>query len=102
MVACMCKGVTDGELRRAVAGGATLDEVVRATGAGSDCGCCVDTLRTLAADASSPAHVEARRRAPARASTPAAHGSAGCRPGQPPCPGCDRVAAPEPLARSAA
>jgi len=95
MVACMCKGVSDGELRRALAAGAGLEEVLRATGAGSDCGCCADVLRRIA--------VEAARPSPAPAPPGRAAGAAGgCRPGFPPCPGCDRVAHATARALSAA
>jgi bacterioferritin-associated ferredoxin len=93
MVACMCKGVTDGELRRAAAAGSSLDEVVRATGAGSDCGCCVETLQRFVAEASRPAAVETTGRGVSRATPHDGHDAGGCRPGQPPCPGCTRVAA---------
>ena len=38
---CHCNGVSDREVRAAVAGGAhTVDTVMRACGAGSDCGGC--------------------------------------------------------------
>jgi len=95
MVACVCKGVSDGEVRRALAAGAHLEDVLRATGAGSDCGCCADALHRIAAEA---ARAFPAPPAPVRA----AHATGGCRPGSPPCPGCDRVAPAAPRALSAA
>jgi len=101
MVACMCKGVTDGELRRTAASGASLEEVVRATGVGTDCGCCVEAVRRVVADASARADAGSAPRAAPRPAS-GAHGSGGCRAGEPPCPGCARVGAAAPLALTAA
>jgi bacterioferritin-associated ferredoxin len=50
MLVCVCRGVSDRELREVVARGAsTLRDVGRACGAGTDCGSCRDLLRTMLA-----------------------------------------------------
>ncbi len=48
MKICVCRDVSDGDLRRAVRCGRTVEEVVAATGAGSDCGACEEALSRLA------------------------------------------------------
>ncbi|WP_242346601.1 (2Fe-2S)-binding protein [Anaeromyxobacter terrae] len=48
---CLCRDVSDGDLSEAVRRGRTIEEVVAATGAGSDCGACEDALARLAAAA---------------------------------------------------
>jgi bacterioferritin-associated ferredoxin len=41
MYVCVCNGVTDRDIQRAVAEGCTdLDELAARTGCGSTCGCC--------------------------------------------------------------
>ena len=62
MIVCSCRAVSDRELRRAAEAGRSLEEVVRATGVTTDCGCCAEDVRRIMA--------------PPRA----------CRPV--PCPGC--------------
>jgi bacterioferritin-associated ferredoxin len=48
MLVCLCRGVSDREVQRAILRGAsTLKEVARACGAGLDCGSCRDLLRSL-------------------------------------------------------
>jgi bacterioferritin-associated ferredoxin len=47
MIVCSCRAVSDRELHRAAEAGRTLDEVVRATGATTDCGCCADTVARI-------------------------------------------------------
>ncbi|MBM6401214.1 (2Fe-2S)-binding protein [Phycicoccus sonneratiae] len=48
MIVCHCKVVNDAAITRAVDDGATtLAEVCRATGAGTDCGGCVFTVKAL-------------------------------------------------------
>jgi len=50
MVVCLCRGVSDREVREVLARGAsTLREVGRACGAGVDCGSCRDLLRGMLA-----------------------------------------------------
>lgn len=45
MLVCHCCKVTDKQIADAVANGArTLEEITLATGAGSDCGGCIETL----------------------------------------------------------
>jgi bacterioferritin-associated ferredoxin len=87
MVACVCKGISDGALRGAVASGATLDEVVRATGVGQDCGCCAEEVVRIVAEARPP---------------PASPQGHGCRPGEPACPDCPRAHGAAPRALEAA
>jgi bacterioferritin-associated ferredoxin len=48
MIVCLCRAVSDRAIRSAAAG-RNLDEVVRATGAGSDCGCCAEEVARIAA-----------------------------------------------------
>jgi bacterioferritin-associated ferredoxin len=50
MIVCLCKSVSDRAIRAAAASGLTLLEVVRETGAGSDCGCCADTVARIVAE----------------------------------------------------
>ncbi len=40
MIVCSCRVVSDRELRMAAEAGRSLREIVRVTGAGTDCGCC--------------------------------------------------------------
>ena len=48
MVVCVCKGLTDAQLRTLIASGSdTLEHLVRASGAGTDCGGCGDLLRWM-------------------------------------------------------
>ena len=48
MRVCLCRGVSDREVREALACGAsTVREVGRACGAGLDCGSCHELLRSL-------------------------------------------------------
>jgi bacterioferritin-associated ferredoxin len=51
MIVCLCRGVSDHDLRAAIRAGHTLEDVMRATGAGSDCGCCIGALKRIAAAA---------------------------------------------------
>jgi bacterioferritin-associated ferredoxin len=45
MYVCICKRVSDRELNRAIESGAdTVHAVGEATGAGTDCGCCMDAI----------------------------------------------------------
>jgi bacterioferritin-associated ferredoxin len=50
MLVCLCRGVSDREVREVLAGGATtLRQVGKACGAGIDCGSCRDLIRTMIA-----------------------------------------------------
>jgi bacterioferritin-associated ferredoxin len=49
MIVCSCRAVSDRELHRAALAGRSLDEVVRLTGATTDCGCCEETVRRIVA-----------------------------------------------------
>jgi bacterioferritin-associated ferredoxin len=51
MIVCMCRGVSDGQLREAVRAGKTLEDVMRATGAGTECGCCLPAMARIVAAA---------------------------------------------------
>ncbi len=49
MIVCVCRRVSDSAITAAVERGAgSLDEIAAATGAGSDCGCCHETIEQLA------------------------------------------------------
>jgi bacterioferritin-associated ferredoxin len=55
MLVCACRGVSDREVREALARGAsTLREVGRACGAGTDCGSCRDLLRKMLGSCAPP------------------------------------------------
>jgi len=47
MIACVCRAVSDRAIRAAAAAGATAEDIARATGAGSACGCCADFVRLV-------------------------------------------------------
>jgi bacterioferritin-associated ferredoxin len=68
MIVCSCHAVSDQALRAAAAGGASRDEVMASTGAGTDCGCCRDEVESILAERSGPCRAD-------------------------PCPGCPRRAA---------
>ncbi|MDH4106811.1 MAG: (2Fe-2S)-binding protein [Gammaproteobacteria bacterium] len=54
MYVCICKSVTDRDIRRAVASGVmTLDELRNALGVASGCGTCADTAQIILFEASS-------------------------------------------------
>jgi bacterioferritin-associated ferredoxin len=48
MLVCICKGISDHAVHRAVQGGATtVDAVGRACGAGTDCGSCHEAVEEI-------------------------------------------------------
>jgi bacterioferritin-associated ferredoxin len=48
MFVCVCRAVTDSQVREAIGGGATtLDAVTRACGAGGDCGACHNMIEDM-------------------------------------------------------
>ena len=52
MILCLCQGISDHKVRATIRGGAcTLDEVVTACRAGSDCGACQEAVLDLLAEA---------------------------------------------------
>jgi len=53
MIVCSCHAVSDREIHRALEAGRSLEEVVRLTGATTDCGCCAEAVKRIAA-ATSP------------------------------------------------
>jgi bacterioferritin-associated ferredoxin len=57
MIVCSCRAVSDRELRMAAEAGRTLPEIVRSTGATTDCGCCHETVERIVA-ASRPCREE--------------------------------------------
>ncbi|HEX9291429.1 MAG TPA: (2Fe-2S)-binding protein [Anaeromyxobacteraceae bacterium] len=69
MIVCSCHVVSDRALRDAVAAGLSHQQVVEATGAGTGCGCCTETIASIVAEGAGP-----------------------CR-GADACPGCPRRAA---------
>jgi bacterioferritin-associated ferredoxin len=59
VIVCLCRGVSDSTIRAALdAGATTADDVARATGASTGCGCCRGAVEAIvrahAAGASSP------------------------------------------------
>jgi bacterioferritin-associated ferredoxin len=45
MLVCVCKAVSDRDVARAIAdGAASVDEIARCTGAGTECGSCRESL----------------------------------------------------------
>ncbi len=47
MIVCSCRAVSDRELRMAAEAGRSLGEIVRITGAGTDCGCCREQVERI-------------------------------------------------------
>ena len=48
MIVCLCKGVSDREIRRHIKGGCdSRRSIAKATGAGSDCGQCACDLSSM-------------------------------------------------------
>lgn len=60
MKICVCRDVSDGLLRDAVRCGRSVEDVIAATGAGTDCGACVGALARIA-EAARAERVELRR-----------------------------------------
>jgi bacterioferritin-associated ferredoxin len=51
MIVCLCRGVTDRDVRAAHARGAdTVDAAAALTGAGTACGCCRGAVASILAD----------------------------------------------------
>lgn len=62
MIVCLCRGVSKRQVETAVAkGAATVHEVARACGAGSDCGACQHMLAALIEDARSAVCAQGER-----------------------------------------
>jgi bacterioferritin-associated ferredoxin len=82
MIVCVCRRVSDRGIDAAILAGARdVDAIARATGAGTDCGCCQPELAASLA-ARAPARGDPHREA---------HAEAPCSPT--PCAGCPRAAA---------
>ncbi len=47
MIVCLCHAVSDRSVRSAAAAGASMQEIARATGAGTSCGCCAEVLERI-------------------------------------------------------
>jgi len=47
MIVCVCHSVSDSSIRTAAAMGASHEDIVRSTGAGSSCGCCADSVASI-------------------------------------------------------
>jgi bacterioferritin-associated ferredoxin len=67
MIVCLCHAVSDRSIRSAAAAGATVQDIARATGAGTSCGCCAEILERIVRE------------------------EPGCRSPLHPCPGCPRL-----------
>jgi bacterioferritin-associated ferredoxin len=65
MIVCSCHAISDRALREAAAAGLSHHEVVAITGAGTDCGCCSETVAEIVAESHGPCRAD-------------------------PCPGCPR------------
>ncbi len=50
MIVCVCRGVTDRQIREAAASGRSLEQVFQCTGAGTSCGTCRLMVARLVAD----------------------------------------------------
>ena len=56
MIVCLCRGVSESDIRRVIERGAfTLDAVTAACGAGGDCGACTIMLADLVAESEAAA-----------------------------------------------
>jgi len=51
MIVCLCHAVSDRTLHRLAAAGASDEAIVRATGAGTGCGCCAPAVAQVLAEA---------------------------------------------------
>jgi len=47
MIVCSCRAVSDRQLHSAAVAGRSLAEVVRVTGATTDCGCCAESVARI-------------------------------------------------------
>lgn len=63
MIVCLCRAVTDRDVRAARARGAdTVETVASLTGAGTGCGCCRDVVAKILAEPLDPAGAVAAAR----------------------------------------
>ena len=69
MIVCSCRAVSDREIRMAAEAGRSLDEIVRVTGATTDCGCCAGAVERIV-------RISRPRAAATEAGGPGAGGSA--------------------------
>jgi bacterioferritin-associated ferredoxin len=51
MIVCSCRAVSDRELHMAAEAGRSLSDIVRVTGATTDCGCCTESVERIVATA---------------------------------------------------
>jgi bacterioferritin-associated ferredoxin len=61
VIVCVCHAVPEKTLREAAARGLSAEEVVRATGAGTSCGCCAPAVEEILAEHGRCEHNEAPR-----------------------------------------
>ncbi len=55
MIVCSCRRVSDRTVGALAASGArTVEDVARATGAGTDCGCCVEAVARVLGENAAP------------------------------------------------
>ena len=50
MIVCVCRGISDRQLRAEAAAGHSLEQVMHRTGAGSSCGTCRFAIARLVSD----------------------------------------------------
>ena len=69
MIVCSCHAVSDHTLREAASSGQSPEEILAATGAGSDCGHCRDAVESILGASNGPCRAQpcagCPRRAPA-------------------------------------
>jgi bacterioferritin-associated ferredoxin len=62
MYVCLCTGLTNHDIRQAIASGASsVEEVTGRTGAGTHCGACVASVKALVASADDVPRRKCRR-----------------------------------------
>jgi bacterioferritin-associated ferredoxin len=54
MIVCSCRAVSDHTLREALRAGQSREEILAATGVGSDCGACMEDVASLLGTSGDP------------------------------------------------
>jgi len=67
MIVCSCHAVSDQALRAAAARASSAEEVIAATRAGTDCGCCKDEVESILAERHGPCRADPCAGCPRRA-----------------------------------
>ena len=75
MIICICRGKSDRDVRRAIAGGAMTVRDLQRCGIGDECGSCHNSLRAMLAVAAAEA-------------APPCPACVGAEAAAPPCPAC--------------